>query len=143
MKAISIQQPFAALIANEQKKLETRTWKTDYRGPLLICAGQRTHQLFDFYDFRSGVLGLQNYSAKNRFEIDKQLLSIHGKALCVVDLVGVKKFEKSNAMQDDACCDWYPGSFAWELENVRMVEPVDVKGQLRIFNVPDELVKYL
>ena len=95
MKAISIQQPFAALIANEQKKLETRTWKTDYRGPLLICAGPISHDMHDlfvFYNFETSLLGLNNRSAKSIFELDKKMAFTFGKALCVVDLVGVKKF---------------------------------------------------
>ncbi len=39
MKALSIKQPWAHYIASGQKTIETRTWETKYRGPLLICAG--------------------------------------------------------------------------------------------------------
>lgn len=41
MKAITIQQPFATLIAEGFKKYEFRTWKTSYRGDILIHAGKR------------------------------------------------------------------------------------------------------
>ena len=40
MKAISIHQPWASLIAFGEKRFETRSWKTDYRGPLLIHASR-------------------------------------------------------------------------------------------------------
>ena len=40
MKALSIKQPWANLIASGGKTIETRTWKTDYRGPLLICSSK-------------------------------------------------------------------------------------------------------
>ena len=40
MKALSIKQPWASLIASGIKTIETRTWKTDYRGPLLICSSK-------------------------------------------------------------------------------------------------------
>ena len=40
MKAITVQQPYAALIAEGIKEYEFRTWKTAYRGPLLIHAGK-------------------------------------------------------------------------------------------------------
>jgi hypothetical protein len=143
MKAISIQQPFAALIATGQKRLETRTWQTDYRGPLLICAGAKSHSLLDFYDFQSEILGLRNNSAKSRFHVEKKLAFTFGKAICVVDMVGIRPFKKGNVMENDACCDWYPGSFAWELENPRLIEPFEVKGKLRLFEVADELIKYL
>ena len=39
MKVLTIKQPFASLIAEGYKEYEFRTWKTKYRGPLLIHAG--------------------------------------------------------------------------------------------------------
>ncbi len=38
MKAISVRQPWATLIATGKKKIEYRTWKVNYRGDLLIVA---------------------------------------------------------------------------------------------------------
>ena len=38
MKAISLKQPWANLVACGYKTLETRTWTTSYRGELLICS---------------------------------------------------------------------------------------------------------
>lgn len=38
MKAISLKQPWANFIASGQKTIETRTWSTLYRGPLLIVS---------------------------------------------------------------------------------------------------------
>ncbi len=40
MKAITIKQPWATLIALGEKKFETRSWQTKYRGPLAIHAGK-------------------------------------------------------------------------------------------------------
>jgi activating signal cointegrator 1 len=36
MKTLTVKQPFASLIASNNKKYEFRSWKTKYRGPLLI-----------------------------------------------------------------------------------------------------------
>lgn len=41
MKALSIMQPWAWLIAHGHKDIENRTWRTNYRGPVLIHAGVR------------------------------------------------------------------------------------------------------
>ena len=41
MKALTIRQPHAQLIALEVKRYETRSWPTKYRGPLLIHAGKK------------------------------------------------------------------------------------------------------
>ena len=40
MKALSLKQPWAAMVANGTKTVETRSWSTSYRGPLAIHASQ-------------------------------------------------------------------------------------------------------
>ena len=40
IKAISLWQPWASLIALGGKKIETRSWPTKYRGPLAIHASK-------------------------------------------------------------------------------------------------------
>jgi len=143
MKALSIRQPFAALIADGQKRLEIRSWQTDYRGPLLICAAQANHALYEEFDFRTGVLKLANRSAKDKYKVNSDHLCFYGKMLCVVELVGIKNFMALEMSENDACIDWIPDHFAWELENPRWVNPVEIKGKLRLFEVDDSLIKYL
>ena len=38
MKVISLTEPFATLIKEKKKRIETRSWKTSYRGELYIHA---------------------------------------------------------------------------------------------------------
>jgi len=45
MKALTISQPYASLIASGEKWIENRTWPTNYRGPLLIHAGKGSQYL--------------------------------------------------------------------------------------------------
>lgn len=40
MKALTICQPYADMIATGEKIIENRTWPTSYRGPLAIHAGK-------------------------------------------------------------------------------------------------------
>ncbi len=44
MKALTIRQPWASLIAAGVKTIETRSWSTRYRGPLAIHAGKHKPQ---------------------------------------------------------------------------------------------------
>ena len=39
MKVLTLKQPWASLVANGYKVYEFRTWKTKYRGEILIHAG--------------------------------------------------------------------------------------------------------
>jgi len=41
IKAISVKQPWANTIATGKKTIETRTWKTSYRGPILIVSSRK------------------------------------------------------------------------------------------------------
>lgn len=41
MKALTIWQPWASLLVSGQKKHETRSWATTYRGPIAIHAAMR------------------------------------------------------------------------------------------------------
>jgi len=40
MKALSVKQPWANLIANGEKTLEIRDWTTPYRGEIIICSSK-------------------------------------------------------------------------------------------------------
>ena len=44
MKAITLTQPWASLVAWGHKRVETRSWPTNYRGPLAIHASRRTRE---------------------------------------------------------------------------------------------------
>lgn len=71
MKALTVKQPYAAYIADGHKTIEYRSWKTDYRGPLLITA--------------SGT------PAKYRETLDDgSIITLPtGCAVCIVDLVDI------------------------------------------------------
>lgn len=114
MKALTVHPFYAMAIAAGQKTVECRTWKTSYRGPILICS-----------------------SAK------KLHGTIPGHALGVVDLVDVVPFKREHikaSMEDGMVYDAY----AWILENARCIVPVPVKGKLSLWNFDhDEQIVYL
>lgn len=105
MKAISLKQPWASMIAREEKTIETRTWPTKYRGDLLIVASK--------YPKFPGLP--------------------HGKAVCIVELVDCRPMTKAD--EQAARCEIFPRAFAWLLDNIRPIEPFDVRGQLGFYEV--------
>ena len=113
MKAISIRQPFAHFILCEEKTIECRSWQTDYRGDILICASA-TPKIKD---------------------------TIPGHALCIARLDGIEPFKKEHL--HDACFGDMPEekSYAWHLTNVRLIKPFPVKGKLNFYNVDDSLIE--
>jgi len=136
MKAITLYQPFAGLIALGLKKNETRGWKTNYRGPLLIHAAKRP--MFDFQWMHvNGILTLH----KSRFKIQSLPL---GALVCKANLIDCQQ------IGDDNCPDEYSleyqfgnydhGRYMWMLDGIEPINPIPYKGQQRFFNVPDSII---
>ena len=120
MKAISIKQPWASLVAAGHKTVECRTWKTSYRGPLLIC------------------------SSKGDFEINDGLIAPGGMALGVVELVDVRPMAKADLEKSFLPEDWYTDAlkgYAWHIKKSYEVIPFSVKGKLNLFEVDAEMEK--
>jgi len=105
MKAISLYQPYASLIASGKKTIETRRWFTRYRGDLLIVS-----------TLKPVVAGLPC-----------------GKALCIVEVFDCVPMRPAHEGQ--ACCEWYAGAWAWRLRNIRQIEPFAVKGGRGFYDV--------
>ena len=115
MKAISLKQPWASFIAIGQKTIETRTWKTNYRGELLIVSSKSK--------IEKGLPYAGLFNLKLEF----------GKALAIVNLVDCRPMKKED--EEKAMCPCSPGRYAWILENIRKIEPFPVKGQLGLYDV--------
>jgi len=157
MKAITIAQPYATLIALGQKKIETRSWSTSYRGPLAIHAAKGPGHLGSFKALRD-LCGTQpffdalmpivpNYNAYcDRDAIFEQLPLGAIIATCVlVDCVptehirSVKIVRRGNhewlwTENEKAFGDYTPGRYAWLLSNVRALpEPIPARGALGLW----------
>lgn len=120
MKALSIKQPWASLVAAGHKTVECRTWKTAYRGPLLICA------------------------SKGDVEINDGLIAPGGMALGVVELVDIRPMTRADLEPAYLPEAWYDDAlkgFAWHVKKLYEIKPFPVKGKLNLFTVDTELEK--
>ncbi len=131
MKALSVRQPWALEIDDGVKKLEFRTWRTSYRGPLLICASSYDPGIWVDVD------GLD----ENGQPVTLTMPVPTGCMMCVVDLVNIREATPQDA--EEYGFDHDPGLLAWEIEWRYSVEPDAIKGKLNLFEVPDELIKPL
>jgi len=114
MKALSLTQPYANFIWRGLKTIETRTWKTNFRGTLLICST------------KAKVLNTKGCVIEPR-----------GMALCVVDVIDCRRMERKD--EEQACILWRDDLWMWPLVKIRRIKPFPVKGQQRIFNIDCEV----
>lgn len=131
MKALSIKQPFAELIRNGSKTIETRKWKTSYRGDILICSSISKHD---------GYVKYKDFVMSKKL-LDKLPNIAYGYAICVASLTDVRPMVITDEVE--ACCPIYDGAYSWLLSNVRQIRAFPIKGQLSLFNVNDDLIDYL
>lgn len=133
MRCISLWQPWASAIALGVKRVETRHWSTDYRGPLAIHASKRwTREQIEFAQVERSLGRLPG-----RIPL--------GALIAVCDLVDVRptlELKTQVSAIERIYGNYEPGRFGWVLENVRALpEPIAFCGRQGFFNVPDELVR--
>lgn len=128
MKALTLWQPWASLIAYGVKTYETRSWTTSYRGPLAIHASKRfdgPEQRLCWHPSFAQVLIGNGIHKPGELPL--------GAVLCIVDLIDVVTTESlrgklSQAEEDFG--DYSGGRFAWKLELVKVFnEPIKVGGK--------------
>lgn len=128
MKVLTIKEPFATLIKNNVKYIETRSWKTNYRGELYIHSGlaKLTKELKN----RKGLSELYNEDElKYGFIICKCNL-----VDCVYMTEEFIKQEKEKNPNSFIAGRYKVGRYAWVLKNIEPIEPIQAKGQLGIWN---------
>lgn len=138
MKVITIHQPWASLIAIGVKQIETRSWRTKYRGALAIHAG--VSKEYDHLRCQNPFYGcLKAAGLIGTFRASPNSPAIHYPYGAVVataeifDCVPVEDvtFWPTSGLMYEACFgDFEPGRFAWLLKNVEMLKsPVPAIGK--------------
>ena len=131
MKVITVKQPWATLIAKGYKEYEFRTWKTKYRGDILIHAGK----------------GIDKKAMErfNHLNLEYPVGKIIAQAT-ITDCVHVdKKFAQKLYKKDPIVYrglvskDNWDG-YAFKLENIKEVSPVEVDGKLSLWDYDYEVV---
>jgi hypothetical protein len=97
MKALTLWQPWASLVALSEKKVETRVWETRYRGPLAIHAAARippawlgaSRQFPEFQTELADVFCVRKRDLAAKVDV----MLPRGAVLCIVRLVGIERAE--------------------------------------------------
>lgn len=128
MKALTIHQPWASLIAYGHKRYETRSWATSYRGPIAIHAGK-------------SLAPIRELEESDRRLVWRMRTKLYGQALdtlpfgaivaigelvaCSSTLGGMIVLEEN----ERAFGNFSAGRYAWEIVNVNPLrEPIPARG---------------
>ncbi|WP_346235706.1 ASCH domain-containing protein [Lysinibacillus telephonicus] len=138
MKAITIKQPWATLIALGEKKFETRSWQTKYRGPIAIHAGKSVDKEACEDSWIKGVLAEHGITFWKQLPIGvvlatAEIVECH-RVGATLGYASVFDSGKSINGLEVAFGDYTKGRYAWELANVEVLKtPIPAKGQLSLW----------
>ena len=147
MKALTLTQPWATLVAVGENSIETRSWGTSYRGPLAIHSARGfprdARELCRMSPYR-GALGRHGYE-------DALSLPL-GAVIAVAELVDVVQFTRGSLRDVRARAkrgefppheadfgDFSPGRYGWVLKDVSALrEPIPARRMLGLWEVSEE-----
>jgi hypothetical protein len=123
--ALSLRQPWADLVLEGRKSVETRTWNTNFRGEFFIHAAQAV-----------------DVEACKRFKRDPAML-VRGALVGSAKITGTKRYHtKEEFVAEDAlhAAGWLPFSsdkprYGFFLSEVKRVPTRACKGSLGFFKV--------
>lgn len=125
MKVITIKQPFASLVAAGIKEYEFRTWKTKYRGDILIHAGKgidkEAMKKFACYnlDYPSGCI-IAKATISDCIKIDDEARKM------LKELNSLVYGKTINNLEFDG--------YGFKIENVKKIEPIEINGKLSLWD---------
>lgn len=128
MKVLSITEPYATLVLQGTKHIETRGWATKYRGPLLIHASST----------RIPKAWRENETLMSLVNSDLNF----GNIICKCNLIDCVEmtqryvYQMKNWYPVEYACGFYEvGRYAWILDGVEPIEPIKAKGKLGIWEI--------
>ncbi len=160
MKALTLTQPWATLVAIGAKRVETRSWYTGYRGPLAIHAAKSfpPEAVLQFWEPEFyGVLSRAGYRQPRDLPLGAIIAQCHLAKVIPTsreptgpellhrnqDMFGerpnvrhLQRLELLDGLseQERAFGDYSEGRWAWFLEDVQQLEPVPVRGALGLWD---------
>lgn len=146
MKVITILQPWATLIALGEKQFETRSWSTRHRGQLGIHAGKQMdmsalanseiraalarHRITDWTLLPAGEI-LATCNLERCWKVSRPYGE---KSLVQLDADGVSQLWGGTMPKEYHFGDYADGRYAWELADIRRINPIPVRGQQGLWN---------
>lgn len=125
MKVITIKQPFASLIAEGLKEYEFRTWRTKYRGEILIHVGKsidkKAMKRYEGYNlsYPTGCI-IAKANITDCIKVDSKMKEVlkSKNPLVYYGIINDPEWE----------------GYGFKVENVQKIDPIYVNGKLSLWD---------
>lgn len=123
MRAVTLHQPWATLIALGAKTIETRGWPTRYRGPLAIHAAKRHCDPFVFETVAFNVV-LKKSGFVTWHDLPRgAIVAVATLSDCLASQDPRVRERTDRNPLDLTFGDLGPGRFGWMLDDVQRIRP--------------------
>ncbi len=131
MKALTLTQPWATLVANGSKRVETRSWRTRYTGRIAIHAAKGYPK--DAKAFAEIERGLGRLPSRIPLAAVIALATLR-------DCRPTEEAELELSGLERHLGNYSPGRWAWFLDDVtELAHPIPCRGMLSLWEVPPEV----
>lgn len=136
-KALTVKQPWASLVMSGIKTFETRCWETPYRGRIAITSSKTKppKSVWGNYAIQE-ALGRGAYAAFQGEEVELPFGMLLGTVELVEIVPAFDVWDEAVNNDETGLGDFFPDTFAWRLVDPRPIEPIPIKGQLGLWNLP-------
>lgn len=112
MKALSIREPWTGLIVEGKKTIELRTWRTHYRGPILIHRSGKD----------GGIVGVAEIAD-------------------IIEIGSPEQFRSLRDRHQAPEAFYAEKLFGWVLEKARPIKFIPCKGRLGLWEPPSDVLQ--
>lgn len=149
MKALTLWQPWASLVATGHKEIETRSWSTKFRGEIAIHSAAKlppkwlgaSRHYRPFRDELADALNVRrDCDDRGGMHVDSAVNALpFGSVLCIARLVAVEEItaDVRQAITDKELIfgNYEDGRYAWFFEMGEVFdEPIPAKGNRMLWN---------
>jgi hypothetical protein len=134
MKALTLHQPFASAILLGYKKIETRSWKTNYRGMLAIHAAKGFPKYARIFTKR------EQKNDRLPQSIEKLSFGAIIGFVSIFDMQRVEDVRFNISKIERTYGDYSNGRWAWILRTIIPIEPISCRGYQRLWTIPDDIL---
>lgn len=147
MKVLSLLQPWATLVVIGAKKIETRSWNTKYRGPLLIHASKRKITLdegdAEFFEHLFNIIPQEEYASLPYGGIIGSVDLVDTEStieLCSIPEIIANNIKWEMTDQELSFGDFSAFRYGWLLKDpVQFKTPIPMKGSLSLWDCPIQI----
>lgn len=130
LKALSMYQPYAWMVANGYTTIDDRSWYTPYRGKLIIHASKKID--IHYHTYLKEILKINIPEPE---ELD------YGGIIAICDLTECRNLSKTPTITPELHAHAGQLTYGFVMENIKKIPLIPYRGMAGLFEIPISTIK--